>query len=241
MKNIADRFGKSKEDREFIILKNVVKSFQSGEGAVEILKNISINIKRGEFVGVFGKSGSGKSTLLNVLTGIDRPTEGEVWIDTSPIHKYSESEMALLRGGNIGIVFQFFQLLPMLTLLENVILPMDFSRKINKNDRRERAMLLLRKLGIEEHAHKYPTAVSGGQQQRAAIARALANDPDIIIADEPTGNLDSVTSKAIFSIFKELAAEGKTIIIVTHDNSVRDEFSRVIRISDGVVSHEEVC
>ncbi|HEX2974948.1 MAG TPA: ABC transporter ATP-binding protein [Bacteroidales bacterium] len=226
---------RNREDRGCIIMKDVVKSFQSGTGTIEILKNITINIEKGEFVGVFGKSGSGKSTMLNMLTGIDKPTRGEVWIKTSPIHKYSESEMALLRGESIGIVFQFFQLLPMLTVLENVLLPMDFCKKIKKSERRERAMLLLRKLGIEEQAHKYPTAISGGQQQRAAIARALANDPDIIIADEPTGNLDSVTSREIFDIFRKLAATGKTIVIVTHDNSIRDEFSRVIQISDGKI------
>ncbi|NLL07026.1 MAG: ABC transporter ATP-binding protein [Clostridiaceae bacterium] len=216
-------------------LKNVNKIFETDAGEVQVLKNINMTIDKGELIGVFGKSGSGKSTLMNMITGIDRPTDGEVWINSEPIHKYGESKMAVWRGSNVGIVFQFFQLLPMLTVLENIILPMDFCNKYSKKDRRERALLMLKKLEVEEQAHKYPTALSGGQQQRVAIARALANEPSIIVADEPTGNLDSKTSKVIFNVFKQQAKEGKTVIIVTHDNSLKDEFTKNYVISDGQI------
>jgi putative ABC transport system ATP-binding protein len=224
-----------KMDKPLISLNGVHKSFMTDTGVLQVLQIIHINISKGDLVGVFGKSGSGKSTLLNMLTGIDRPTEGEIWINNQPIHQFSESEMALYRGNNIGIVFQFFQLLPMLTVLENVIMPMDFCKKYAKAERKERAMDLLKKLQIEDQAHKFPTAISGGQQQRTAIARALANNPDIIVADEPTGNLDSITSSVIFEIFKQQTYEGKTVIIVTHDNSLKSEFSTCFNMSDGKI------
>lgn len=234
--------GKRKQDKEKsmdtkmrkqIQLNGVHKSFTTDTGVLPVLKNIQIEIAEGDLVGIFGKSGSGKSTLMNMLTGIDRPTEGEIWIKEQPIHTFSESELALYRGNTIGIVFQFFQLLPMLTVLENIIMPMDFCKKFPNAERKERAMDLLKKLEIEDQANKYPTAISGGQQQRTAIARALANDPDIIIADEPTGNLDSVTSSVIFDVFKRQTKEGKTVIIVTHDNSLKDEFSTCFHMCDG--------
>lgn len=218
-----------------IRLKNVNKSFRSDAGEVRVLKNISLNVGRGDLIGIFGKSGSGKSTLMNMITGIDRPTEGEVWIGGEPIHNFGESRMANWRGRNVGVVFQFFQLLPMLTVLENIILPMDFCRKYSQNKRRERALSLLEKLDIGAQGHKFPTMLSGGQQQRVAIARALANDPDLIVADEPTGNLDSKTAAVIFDVFKRQAKEGKTVIIVTHDNSLKDEFSQNYVISDGEI------
>lgn len=222
-------------DRNLISFKGVHKSFTTDTGVIQVLKNININISKGDLVGIFGKSGSGKSTMLNMLTGIDKPTEGEIWVNNQPIRELSESEMALYRGNNIGIVFQFFQLLPMLTVLENVIMPMDFCKKYAKSERKERAMDLLRKLQIEDQAHKFPSAISGGQQQRTAIARALANDPDIIVADEPTGNLDSATSSVIFDIFKQQTYEGKTVIIVTHDNSLKSEFSTCFNMLDGKI------
>lgn len=218
---------------KLIRLKRVHKSFATDTGILPVLKDIQIDIEKGDLVGIFGKSGSGKSTLMNMITGIDRPTEGEIWIGDQPIHQFSEADLALYRGRRIGIVFQFFQLLPMLTVLENVIMPMDFCNKYPKGERRERALELLEKLEISDQAHKYPTRISGGQQQRAAIARALSNNPDIIVADEPTGNLDSATSKVIFDIFRKQAAEGKTVIIVTHDSSLKDGFSTCIHMSDG--------
>lgn len=224
-----------KQMRKLIRLNRVHKSFTTDTGILPVLKNIQIDIAEGDLVGIFGKSGSGKSTLMNMITGIDRPTEGEIWIKDQPIHQFSESELAIYRGNTIGIVFQFFQLLPMLTVLENVIMPMDFCKKYPKAERRERALDLLKKLEIEDQAHKYPTNISGGQQQRTAIARALANDPDIIVADEPTGNLDSVTSSVIFEIFKRQTQEGKTVIIVTHDNSRRNEFSTCFNMCDGEI------
>lgn len=219
--------------KNLISLKDVSKSIKVGTDALPILKNIHFDVFKGDLVGIFGKSGSGKSTLMNMITGIDRPSEGEIWVKGQPLHLLNESEMALYRGNNVGIVFQFFQLLPMLTVLENVIMPMDLCKKYAKAERKDRAMDLLKKLQIESHAHKYPTTISGGEQQRTAIARALVNNPDIIVADEPTGNLDSVTSSVIFNIFKQQAEEGKTVIIVTHDNSLKSEFSTCFHMSDG--------
>jgi len=218
-----------------IQLKALHKSFSTDTGEIPILKNIEFDISEGSLIGIFGKSGSGKSTLMNMLTGIDRPSDGEVWINDQPLHQMTESELALFRGQNIGIVFQFFQLLPMLTVLENVILPMDFCNKYPKAERKAKALDLLDKLQIKDQAHKFPSALSGGQQQRAAIARALSNDPSVIIADEPTGNLDSITSAVIFDIFKQQAKEGKTVLIVTHDNSLKNEFHTYFTISDGQI------
>lgn len=216
-----------------ITINNLSKSFFTEAGKVDVLKGINMNITKGQLIGIYGKSGSGKSTLLNMVTGIDKPDTGEVFIKKEPVHLFKESKMAQWRGHHIGIVFQFFQLLPMLTLLENVMMPMDFCNKYSREDRRKRAMLLLERMEIADQAMKYPTAVSGGQQQRSAIARALANDPDIIIADEPTGNLDSKTANTIFHIFKQQAEEGKTVIIFTHDSSLKNEFSKCYTMVDG--------
>ncbi len=197
----------------------MVKQFKNAAGVFTVLKGIDLNLKQGEFVSVVGKSGSGKSTLLNMITGIDHPTSGEVLINGTNIYSMNESERALWRGKTLGCVFQFFQLLPMLTLLENVMLPMDFvGIMILMNDRNER-WNLLRMVGLEQFAHKLPVAVSNGQQQSAAIARALANEPPIIVADEPTGNLDSRSAESIISLFDQLAKSGKTIAMVTHDPS----------------------
>nr|WP_315485110.1 ABC transporter ATP-binding protein [uncultured Undibacterium sp.] len=197
------------------------------------LKNISLQIHPAEFVAVIGKSGSGKSTLMNVLTGIDRVDSGEIIINKLPIHSLDEANLTPWRGKNVGIIFQFFQLLPTLTVAENIMLAMDFCQTYPPKIRRPRALSLLEKLGILEQADKLPAALSGGQQQRAAIARALANDPAILVADEPTGNLDTETALSIMRLFSTLVSEGKTVVMVTHERDYRDFFSRTINLSDG--------
>ena len=221
--------------------RNVNKLYKTAVGDYPALKNINLQINTGEFVSIIGKSGSGKSTLLNMITGIDHPTNGEVFINSTPVHKMSEDQMARWRGTNLGIVFQFFQLLPMISVIENIMLPMDFSRTYPIGERRERAMKLLELVELTEHAHKLPTALSGGQQQRVAIARALANDPPLIIADEPTGNLDSKTAESIFALFNSLVAQGKTIIIVTHDSGLAKRTHRTALIADGEIVNEYVA
>jgi putative ABC transport system ATP-binding protein len=224
-----------KHQDTLIQMRRIVKVFKTPVGDFPALRGIDVAFHKGEFISVVGKSGSGKSTLVNMLTGIDRPTSGEVKVQDTYIHTLNESQMAKWRGRNLGIVFQFYQLLPMLSLLENVILPMDFCDKYAPETREARAMDLLALVGLEEHAHKMPAAVSGGQQQSAAIARALANDPPIIVADEPTGNLDSRAAAAIFDIFDDLVARGKTIIMVTHDNTLAQRASRTLVLADGKV------
>jgi ABC-type lipoprotein export system ATPase subunit len=231
----------SNGDGALIQLRDVVKTFSTAAGDFTVLKEIDADFYPGEFVGVIGKSGSGKSTLINMITGIDRPTEGEVIIDNLAIHKLSENKLAIWRGRQLGIVFQFFQLLPMLSLLENIMLPMDFCNMYSPRQRKERAMELLRMMEMDEHAHKLPTAISGGQQQRVAIARALANDPPILLADEPTGNLDSKTAEVIFKMFEDLARQGKTVIMVTHDSSLARRVSRTLLIVDGEIVNEFVA
>ena len=225
-------------DEYLIQLQNVVKSYQTEAGDFFALNNIKLEIGNGEFVGVIGKSGSGKSTLINMITGIDRPTKGEVNITGTPIHTLSEGRVAQWRGRNLGIVFQFFQLLPMLTVLENVMLPMDFCKMYNPRQRRERAFSVLDLVGVAGHANKLPAMLSGGEQQRVAIARALANDPPIIVADEPTGNLDSKTSERVFSLFEALVSSGKTILMVTHDGEQARRVKRTIVIADGEIIEE---
>jgi len=223
-------------DRQPIIqMHQVVKIYKTVAGEFTVLKGIDAAFYPGEFVGVIGKSGSGKSTLINMITGIDRPTSGEVIVGGVEVHRLSEGQLSTWRGRNLGIVFQFFQLLPMLSLLENVMLPMDFCNLYPPRQRRERAMDLLRLVEMEDHAHKLPSTISGGQQQRVAIARALANDPPILIADEPTGNLDSRTAESVFEMFTGLARQGKTIVIVTHDNSLAQRVARTVLISDGEI------
>ncbi len=221
-----------------IDLHGVVKQYESAAGTFTALKGVDLRVDSGEFVAVIGKSGSGKSTLINMITGIDRPTTGEVHVAGTPVHTLSEGRMAVWRGKNLGIIFQFFQLLPTLSLIENVMLPMDFAGRYTPRDRRERALGLLDQVGLAEHADKLPAAVSGGQQQRAAIARALANDPPILVADEPTGNLDSKTAQSVFQLFADLVREGKTILMVTHDNDLARAVSRTIVLSDGEIIEE---
>ncbi|HLO29885.1 MAG TPA: ATP-binding cassette domain-containing protein [Anaerolineales bacterium] len=221
-----------------IDLRSVDKYYQSAAGDYHALKSIDLCICAGEFVSIIGKSGSGKSTLLNMITGIDRPTTGEVYVNGTAIHQLTENQLAGWRGANLGIIFQFFQLLPALSLKQNVILPMDLAGKYKPHERRERAEHLLEIVGLADQMQKLPSMVSGGQQQRAAVARALANDPPIVIADEPTGNLDSKTAETIFALFNQLVTEGKTVIIVTHDSSLARHAQRTALIADGEIVNE---
>ncbi len=213
----------------------VVKTYHSTAGAFTALDGIDLHIGAGEFVAVVGKSGSGKTTLINMLTGIDRPTSGQVIVADTHIHTLDEGQLAAWRGRNLGIVFQFFQLLPSLTVLENVRLPMDFAGVYAAAERNERAMHLLELVGMAEHAHQLPRRLSGGQQQSVAIARALANDPQLLVTDEPTGNLDSRASEQIFSLLHRLAEEQKTVIMVTHDPELASRAGRIITIADGQI------
>ena len=228
------------QNKSLIELRDVTKSFPLASGTFQALKKVSISIPKGQLIAITGKSGSGKSTLLNIIAGIDKPTQGNVSINGVQVEKLSESALATWRGKNIGVVFQFFQLLPTLTILENVMLPMDFCNSYPKKERRERALALLEQVNIKEQADKLPSTLSGGQQQRAAIARALANDPPVIIADEPTGNLDSQTATSIFELFAALTRSGKTVIIVTHEREFSSYFKNVIAIADGVIVNELV-
>jgi putative ABC transport system ATP-binding protein len=218
---------------------DVVKSFPVGDGEITVLKGISFEVKGGEFVSIVGPSGNGKSTLLNMITGIDRPTDGEVVVTGCEVHRMSENQLASWRGENVGIIFQFFQMLPALSLLQNVILPMDFANKYTPKERRERAMYLLERVDLADQAHKLPSMVSGGQQQRAAIARALANDPALLVGDEPTGNLDSRTAGDVFDLFTDLVEQGKTMLMVTHDKELARRVPRVLEIIDGKITRDE--
>ncbi len=221
--------------RPRIELCGVSKDYETPAGPFTALKGIDLTVQPGEFVAVVGKSGSGKSTLLNIIAGIDRPTQGEVNIGKTGVHTLNESQMAVWRGRTVGVVFQFFQLLPTLTILENVILPMDFCAALPPRQRLERARLLLERVGVADQAGKLPSSLSGGQQQRAAIARALANDPPILVADEPTGNLDSNNADRVWQLFKELSAEGKTVLVVTHEREIAQHVTRSVRLADGRV------
>ena len=213
-----------------------VKSYaQRGESAFPALRGISLRIAAGDYVAVLGKSGSGKSTLLNLIAGLDRPTSGGVQVAGADLTRLGENQLALWRGRNLGVVFQFFQLLPTLTTTENIMLAMDFVGKIPAKDRRPRARELLELVGLADQAAKLPATLSGGQQQRAAIARALANDPPVILADEPTGNLDTETAAHIDALFHRLNTEGKTLLIVTHDASLARGAHRVIQLKDGAI------
>jgi putative ABC transport system ATP-binding protein len=217
---------------------DLVKVYKSSAGDFPALKRINLEVYPGEFLGVLGKSGAGKTTLVNMVTGVDHITSGEVWVGKTPVHQLNENELALWRGRNLGIVYQSFHLMPSLTLLDNVMLPMDLSGTYQRRASAARAMELLRQVELDEHAFKLPSAISGGQQQRVAIARALANDPPILVADEPTGRLDSITAETIFSIFLNLVAQGKTILMVTHDNSLARRVSRNLRMVDGEIGQD---
>jgi len=227
--------------RPIIDMQDVHKYYKTAIGDYHALNSIDLQINAGEFVSIIGKSGSGKSTLLNMITGIDRPTSGEVHVNGTSVHGLNENRMARWRGKNLGVVFQFFQLLPTISVVENIMLPMDFCRTYPMREREKRALALLEMVELADHAYKLPTALSGGQQQRVAIARALANDPPIVIADEPTGNLDSKTAEAVFTLFNDLVAQGKTIIIVTHDSGLAKRTHRTALITDGEIVNEYVA
>ena len=218
-----------------IAIEHLSKEYAGGAGTIRILRDVSLNVQAGEFVAVVGPSGSGKSTLINMLTGIDRPTRGEVTVAGTRLNALNENQMARWRGRNIGVIFQFFQLLPTLTLLENVMLPMDFCNTYPVGERKARALQLLDQVGLADQANKLPSAVSGGQQQRAAIARALANDPPLLVGDEPTGNLDSKTADQVFALFGDLSRRGKTLMMVTHDRELATRIPRVVRVQDGMI------
>jgi putative ABC transport system ATP-binding protein len=222
-----------------IRLSDVVKTYPLGTGEVVAVDHLSLDIAHGEFVAIVGRSGSGKTTLLNLLAGIDRQTSGRVLVEGGDLGSFSESGLAGWRGQNVGLVFQFFQLLPTLTVAENVMLPMDFAKKIPVGERRDRAQNLLERVGIGDQADKLPSTLSGGQQQRAAIARALANDPPLLLADEPTGNLDSTTAAAVLNLFADLNADGQTIVVVTHETDIRSVVGRQVTLQDGRLIDDE--
>jgi len=228
-----------KSNGSIIHLDQVVKKFGNGAGDVTVLCGVSLQVKPGEAVGVVGPSGSGKSTLINMIAGIDRPTSGQVTVAGQQVHTLSENQLARWRGRNVGVIFQFFQLLPSLSVVENVMLPMDFCNVYRSAERRPHALKLLEQVGLADQADKLPNALSGGQQQRAAIARALANDPPLVLADEPTGNLDSKTAEGMFALFEQLVNAGKTLLMVTHDRSLAGQLPRVIEIRDGNISRDD--
>ncbi|HMB25768.1 MAG: ABC transporter ATP-binding protein [Chloroflexota bacterium] len=228
----AERNGKLVELRE------VVKTYKGTAGTFTALKSVDLQVESGAFVSIIGKSGSGKSTLINVITGIDRPTSGEVIVDHVQVHTLNEEQIAIWRGRSVGVIFQFFQLLPTLTAVENILLAMDYGAQYPAAERPERAMYLLELVGLADKAHRIPNSLSGGQQQCVAIARALANDPVLLTADEPTGNLDSKSAEMVFRLFENLAGAGKTILMVTHDNDLATRAQRTIKLADGHIVDE---
>ena len=239
-RNSASHDRQSQQTNGLLIeLRGVVKKYEGTASTVTALNSIDLRVNAGEFVVVLGKSGAGKSTLVNMLTGIDRPTSGEIRVAGTSVHALGEDDRAAWRGRHVGVVLQFFQLLPSLTVIQNVMLPMDFANRYPIPQQRERAMHLLAQMDIADHAHKLPSAVSGGQQQRIAIARALANDPPILVADEPTGNLDSVTARSVFGVFQDLVRQGKTIVMVTHDRDLAGQAQRTILLADGEIVKRE--
>lgn len=220
---------------KYIEFKNVMKDYKNGNSVFHALKQVNFTLEKGSFTVIKGASGSGKSTLLNLISGIDSPSSGEILVNGTAIHKLGGEQLAQWRGSSVGIVFQFFQLMPTLTVLENIILPMEFVKKIPKDQQKLRALELLEKVNMSDLAKKYPHTLSGGEKQRVAIARSMANDPGIIIADEPTGNLDSSNSAIIHQIFEQLNKEGKTILYVTHEQALPKGYSSVIHIKDGTI------
>ncbi len=239
MFGVKSNGNRSQGDGPLIDLQQVVKRYQGLAGGVVALKGIDLQVDEGEFLVVTGKSGAGKTTLVNVITGLDRSTAGEIWVSGTPVHRMGPERAARWRGRTVGVVFQSFELLPTLTVLQNVTLPMDFAGRYSIRRRRERAMHLLEQMDIAAHARKLPSAVSGGQQQRVAIARAMANDPPILVADEPTGSLDSATAGAVLRVFEDLVGQGKTIVLVTHDEDIAGRATRTITLSDGEIEERE--
>ena len=225
-------------DEHLVELREVVKTYHGSAGTFTALKGIDLQVESGAFVSIIGKSGSGKSTLINVVTGIDRPTSGEVIVGRIPVHQLSEEQIAIWRGRSVGVIFQFFQLLPTLTSVENILLAMDYGGHYSRAERPDHAMRLLELVGMADYAHQLPSVLSGGQQQCVAIARALANDPLLLTADEPTGNLDSKSTEMIFRLFENLADSGKTILMVTHDTELAGRAQRTIRLADGKIQDE---
>jgi putative ABC transport system ATP-binding protein len=226
------------DKQPLIRLRGVVKIYHSASGEFQALRGIDLDVYQGDFIGIIGKSGAGKSTLVNMITGIDHLTTGEVWVNGKPVHQMDENQRAVFRGRNLGVIYQSFQLMPTLSLVDNILLPVDFCGTFNPLRSRAHALDLLRRVELEDHAYKRPSAISGGQQQRVAIARALANNPPIIIADEPTGRLDSMTADTIFDIFTDLNRQGRTILLVTHDLALAERMSRVLEIRDGQLMPE---
>jgi putative ABC transport system ATP-binding protein len=227
-------------EKPLIQLRQVVKTYPTNSGEYAALNGIDVEFYPGEFAGILGKSGAGKSTLVNMITGVDELTSGEVWFAETPIHALNEDQKALWRGRSVGVVYQTFQLMPSLSLVDNILLPMEFCGLYQRGKSEARALELLRAVELEDHAFKKPSAISGGQQQRVAIARALANDPPVIVADEPTGNLDSATADAIFQLFEGLVAAGKTVIMVSHDPGLKERASRLLTLVDGELAEGEL-
>ncbi len=227
------------EGASVIDLSAVTKAYDTPAGSFTALDRLTLRVVSGEYLAIVGKSGSGKSTLINMVAGIDRPSSGEVHVAGTRLNELGESKLAAWRGRHVGIVFQFFQLLPTLTIAENVVLPMDFCASCPVRERRPRALDILERLGIADQADKLPATLSGGQQQRAAIARALANDPTVLLADEPTGNLDSRTADSILELFAGLAAAGTTVLIVTHEREISRVVDRLVVLRDGGVEADE--
>ncbi len=232
IRSVSDSENVKKFDIQLI---KVNKSYRTPAGAIPALRDINLNIQPGKFIAILGKSGAGKSTLVNIMTGIDQVDEGEIIVGGTPLHSMDEDQRARWRGLSMGVVFQFFQLLPSISLIRNVTMPMEFCGLYSTQERRQRSIELLEQVGLGEHIHKKPSQISGGQQQRVAIARALANDPPILVADEPTGNLDSNTAGEILELFTKLSDLGKTLIIVTHDKSIARKAEQVIEIADGEI------
>jgi ABC-type lipoprotein export system ATPase subunit len=241
MRKSGTNGGSPNGHKHLIELRQVVKNYQTAAGPFTALKEVDLRVDTGEFVAVVGKSGSGKSTLINMITGIDRPTSGHVLVSGTALETMGENKLAAWRGRNIGVIYQFFQLLPSLTVIENVMLPMDFCHMYNSRQRVARAMDLLAQVEVAEQAHKLPNALSGGQQQRVAIARALANDPPILAADEPTGNLDTKTADSVFQLFARLVDQGKTILMVTHDQDLAERVTRTVILNDGEIIEEQLA
>ncbi|HEY9076591.1 MAG TPA: ABC transporter ATP-binding protein [Anaerolineaceae bacterium] len=230
--------GKASPGSPLIKLKGVVKTYWTFGTPVTALKGIDLDVAQGEYLVVTGKSGAGKTTLVNLIAGLDRCTAGTLWVASAPLHQLKPEAASKWRGRQVGVVFQNFELLPSLSILQNVMLPMDFSHTFPPSQARERALSLLAEVEIADHAQKLPSTISGGQQQRVAIARALANDPPLILADEPTGSLDSVTSEAVLKMFERLVERGKTVLIVSHDPDIAARAQRVITLHDGQITND---